>query len=112
MEDEPKALRGDPYKWETVDLPRDVSKLWEDVAKGIDKNQTGTLLFRHGHVPSRRINTRILRRLVLGLNQHCDSQSLSSMGLEYSIMSLHGFRRLQSLHDLNGSLQQWMSCVV
>ena len=46
MEDEPKALqlRGDPYKWESVDLPRDVAKLWEDVAKGIDKNQTSKLL--------------------------------------------------------------------
>ena len=62
MEDETKALRGDPYMWESVDLPRDVSKLWEDVAKGIDKNQTGTLLFRRGHVPYRRTNTRILRR--------------------------------------------------
>ena len=47
MEEEPKALqlRGDPYKWESVDLPRDVAKLWEDVAKGIDKNQTGTLFY-------------------------------------------------------------------
>ena len=64
--------------WESVDLPRDVSKLWEDVAKGIDKNQTGTLLFRRGHMPyRRRFDTRILRNYITwSESATCDAISI------------------------------------
>lgn len=42
MEEDPKAVEGDPYVWDTTILvPRPVLLLWEEVAKGIDKSQTG-----------------------------------------------------------------------
>ena len=45
MEEDPKAIKGDPYVWDTAVLvPRPTFLLWEEVAKGIDKSQTGELL--------------------------------------------------------------------
>jgi hypothetical protein len=42
MEEEPKAPIGDPYVWDdSVEPPPEARNLWKEVAKGIDKNQTG-----------------------------------------------------------------------
>jgi hypothetical protein len=37
------SRRIEPYVWDpSVEIPKDVVKLWEDVGIGIDKDQTGT----------------------------------------------------------------------
>jgi hypothetical protein len=45
-EDNPTTATGDPYVWdESAVPPIETRNLWKEVAKGIDKSQTGELTY-------------------------------------------------------------------
>jgi hypothetical protein len=48
-EDIPTTATGDPYVWDENALPPiETRNLWKEVAKGIDKSQTGEFTLAHG----------------------------------------------------------------
>ena len=64
MEEDQKTPIGEPYVWDpAVVPPRPLLMLWDEVAKGIDKNQTGELIRRRSCASTILPSTAILRML-------------------------------------------------
>lgn len=44
MGQEPPKEGGDAYVWDQSPIPQDATRLWKEVANGIDNSQTGKII--------------------------------------------------------------------